>query len=167
MHPIFGHFTEQARFFGHVDPYALVEKYGSPLYVYNESLLRQRCREMKQLVEYPRFHVSYSAKANANLALLRIVRAEGLRADAMSLGEMHVLLQAGAIDGLSIGYRTIRSEKAQSGQRLLHEIELWEVSLVTFPMLPEARVQADVSDAEADLARTLAESFREAREMLA
>lgn len=85
--------------------------------------------------------------------------------------EAHVLLQAGAIDGLSIGYRTIRSEKAKSGQRLLHEIELWEVSLVTFPMLPEARVQADPSDLEAgleaDLARTLAESFREARELLA
>jgi uncharacterized protein len=81
--------------------------------------------------------------------------------------EAQALLQAGAIDGLSIGYRTLRSEKAASGRRLLHEIELWEVSLVTFPMLPEARVQADPSDAEADLARTLAESFREAREMLA
>jgi HK97 family phage prohead protease len=81
--------------------------------------------------------------------------------------EAQALLQAGAIDGLSIGYRTVRSEKAAGGQRLLHEIELWEVSLVTFPMLPEARVQADPSDAEADLARTLAESFREAREMLA
>ncbi len=63
--------------------------------------------------------------------------------------EAHVLLQAGAIDGLSIGYRTLRAEKA-AGQRLLHEIELWEVSLVTFPMLPEARVQASVPD-EADL----------------
>jgi uncharacterized protein len=84
--------------------------------------------------------------------------------------EAHILLQAGAIDGLSIGYRTIRSEKATAGQRLLHEIELWEVSLVTFPMLPEARVQADPSDdddLEADLARTLADSFREARELLA
>ena len=81
--------------------------------------------------------------------------------------EAQALLQAGAIDGLSIGYRTLRSEKATSGRRLLHEIELWEVSLVTFPMLPEARVQADVCDPEADLARTLAESFREAREMLA
>lgn len=85
--------------------------------------------------------------------------------------EAHILLQAGAIDGLSIGYRTVRSEKAAGGQRLLHEIELWEVSLVTFPMLPEARVQADPSDLEAGLAaglaRTLAESFREAREMLA
>ena len=57
--------------------------------------------------------------------------------------EAHVLLQAGAIDGLSIGYRTLRAEKAAGGQRLLHEIELWEVSLVTFPMLPEARVQAE------------------------
>jgi HK97 family phage prohead protease len=86
--------------------------------------------------------------------------------------EAHVLLQAGAIDGLSIGYRTLRSE-AKAGRRLLHEIELWEVSLVTFPMLPEARVQADASEAnpganpDADLARTLAESFREARAMLA
>jgi HK97 family phage prohead protease len=95
--------------------------------------------------------------------------------------EAHVLLQAGAIDGLSIGYRTLRAEKA-AGQRLLHEIELWEVSLVTFPMLPEARVQATVPDEtdpslrdeadqslrdETDLARTLAATFREARELLA
>jgi HK97 family phage prohead protease len=80
--------------------------------------------------------------------------------------EAHALLRAGAIDGLSIGYRTLRAEKS-AGQRLLHEIELWEVSLVTFPMLPEARVQTSVSDDEADLARTLAETFREAREMLA
>jgi HK97 family phage prohead protease len=79
--------------------------------------------------------------------------------------EAHVLLQAGAIDGLSIGYRTLRAEKS-GGQRLLHEIELWEVSLVTFPMLPQARVQAAGAD-EAELARTLAETFREARELLA
>ena len=80
--------------------------------------------------------------------------------------EAHVLLQAGAIDGLSIGYRTLRSE-AKGGRRLLHEIELWEVSLVTFPMLPEARVRAEDAGPEADLARALAESFREARQMLA
>jgi HK97 family phage prohead protease len=79
--------------------------------------------------------------------------------------EAHVLLEAGAIDGLSIGYRTVRAEKA-GGQRLLHEIELWEVSLVTFPMLAQARVRAPASE-EADLARTLAETFREARQMLA
>jgi len=81
--------------------------------------------------------------------------------------EAHVLLQAGAIDGLSIGYRTIRAEKAAGGQRLLHEIELWEVSLVTFPMLPQARVQAAEDAAGDELARSLAETFRAARDMLA
>ena len=93
--------------------------------------------------------------------------------------EAHVLLKAGAIDGLSIGYRTLRAEKA-AGQRLLHEIELWEVSLVTFPMLPEARVRTSVADEaeaaddidpslreETDLARALSATFREARELLA
>jgi uncharacterized protein len=78
--------------------------------------------------------------------------------------EARALLEAGAIDGLSIGYRTVRAEKAAAG-RVLHQIDLWEVSLVTFPMLPEARVQA--GDAEADLAREMAEAFRAAREMLA
>lgn len=52
------------------------------------------------------------------------------------------LIEAGAIDGLSIGYRTIRAAKNDKGQRLLKELELWEVSLVTFPMLPSARVGA-------------------------
>ncbi len=54
--------------------------------------------------------------------------------------EAAALIEAGAIDGLSIGYRTVKATKNDKGQRLLHELELWEVSLVTFPMLPSARV---------------------------
>lgn len=54
--------------------------------------------------------------------------------------EAAALLKAGAIEGVSIGYRTIQSERDGDGRRLLKEVELWEVSLVTFPMLPEARV---------------------------
>jgi len=56
--------------------------------------------------------------------------------------EAAALVAAGAIDGLSIGYRTVKAERDGKGQRLLSELELWEVSLVTFPMLPEARVEA-------------------------
>ncbi|NCQ24255.1 MAG: HK97 family phage prohead protease [Rhodobacteraceae bacterium CG17_big_fil_post_rev_8_21_14_2_50_63_15] len=56
--------------------------------------------------------------------------------------EAAALIAAGAIDGLSIGYRTLRAVKNDKGQRLLTELELWEVSLVTFPMLPSARVTA-------------------------
>ena len=84
--------------------------------------------------------------------------------------EALALLKAGAVDGLSIGYRTIRSEKAGKNSRLLHEIELWEVSLVTFPMLAQARVRATDgggADEDAALAQTLADTFRSARDMLA
>ncbi len=81
--------------------------------------------------------------------------------------EAQALVKAGAIDGLSIGYRTIRAEKNAKGQRLLHELELWEVSLVTFPMLPEARVQGK-ADAGADaLVHEMADAFAKARTMMA
>lgn len=49
------------------------------------------------------------------------------------------LMRAGALDGLSIGFRAVRARRA-GGVRRLIEIDLWEVSVVTFPMLPEARV---------------------------
>lgn len=63
----------------------------------------------------------------------------------VSLGrEAAVLMRAGAIDGLSIGYKVLRSEKnRETGGRTLVEIDLWEVSLVTFPMLPSARAHHD------------------------
>ena len=56
--------------------------------------------------------------------------------------EAAALLKAGAVDGLSIGYRTKRAEPLPGGGRKLIELELWEVSLVTFPMLPGARIAA-------------------------
>lgn len=56
--------------------------------------------------------------------------------------EVLALIHAGAIDGLSIGYRTKRSDRGDKGERRLLEVELWEVSVVTFPMLASARVDA-------------------------
>ncbi len=81
--------------------------------------------------------------------------------------EAVALLAAGAIDGLSIGYRTVRAERDGKGQRLLSELELWEVSLVTFPMLPEARVSAKGDLPEDEIWRHVAALFDEARQTLA
>lgn len=77
--------------------------------------------------------------------------------------EAQALIAAGAIDGLSIGYRTLRATKDEAGRRRLAELELWEVSLVTFPMLPEARVGAKGESPDDGLMRDLAAVLEEAR----
>jgi Escherichia/Staphylococcus phage prohead protease len=81
--------------------------------------------------------------------------------------EAAALIAAGAIEGLSIGYRTKRARQGEHGKRILSEVELWEVSLVTFPMLPTARVAAKSSDASDRSLRILAAQLRRASRQLA
>jgi len=87
--------TKNIQFFGKTNPVQLVEKYGSPLYVYSESILRERCIELKGIVTYENLKVNYSAKANTNLTILQIVHDEGFLIDAMSPGEIFIEMKAG------------------------------------------------------------------------
>lgn len=51
------------------------------------------------------------------------------------------LIAGGALDGLSIGFRTVRATRDRaSGYRHLWQIDLWEISIVTFPMMDQARI---------------------------
>lgn len=99
----------------------------------------------------------------------RGLRVRGRLLEGVARGrEAAALIAAGAIEGLSIGYRTIRSERTDRGQRLLTELELWEVSLVTFPMLPSARVAAKGENGPSDdILRELAALFQGARHEMA
>lgn len=55
--------------------------------------------------------------------------------------EAFALMSRGALDGLSIGYRTqVERKDPATGLRALEKIDLWEISLVTFPLLPQARI---------------------------
>jgi len=65
----------------------------------------------------------------------------------------HALLKAGALNGLSIGFMAKQwSYDRESEIRTLTEIDLWEVSLVTFPAQPKARVTSVKSADVAGLA---------------
>jgi len=65
------------------------------------------------------------------------------RADAL-----RKLIERGAIDGLSIGFRTVRATReATTGHRKLWQIDLWEISIVTFPMMEGARIATASPDA--------------------
>ncbi len=56
--------------------------------------------------------------------------------------EIHALMGQGALDGLSIGYRVERARRDRTGLRRLEQVDLWEISVVTFPMQPAARIEA-------------------------
>ena len=57
--------------------------------------------------------------------------------------EVLALVRAGAVDGLSIGFRTTQARvDARTRVRRLHHVDLWEISIVTFPLLDGARVEA-------------------------
>ena len=55
--------------------------------------------------------------------------------------DVHHLIRSDVLTGLSIGYRTEKSAAIGSGPaRALYEVDLWEISLVTFPMHPDAQI---------------------------
>ncbi len=74
----------------------------------------------------------------------RGLRARGrLIPDVARARELLALVEAGAIDGLSIGYRTVRGRiDPKTRIRKLYQVDLWEISIVTFPLLVGARVRA-------------------------
>lgn len=88
-------YTQGISFFGNTDARELADAWGTPLYVYSENILRERCRELVNLSSHSGFYVNYSVKANSNPALLAIIRSEGLLVDAMSPGELRMDMLAG------------------------------------------------------------------------
>ncbi|MDX2264592.1 MAG: HK97 family phage prohead protease [Hyphomicrobiales bacterium] len=74
--------------------------------------------------------------------------------------DLRALLADGAIDGLSIGFRAVKSRRDAVGRRTLTEIDLWEVSIVTFPMLAAARIAARPALAVAGKSAPRAHSIR-------
>ena len=80
--------------------------------------------------------------------------------------ETHALMRAGALDGLSIGFRTVkdRFDRAK-GIRYLEEIDVPEISIVTFPLNPRATVST-VKGHDPERARALVAAINRAKEAL-
>ena len=87
---------------------------------------------------------SRSACGSSFTRTSRGLRARGrLIPDVARARELIALVRAGAVDGLSIGFRTVkgRVDPASRVRRLI-DVDLWEISIVTFPLLAGARVRA-------------------------
>lgn len=68
--------------------------------------------------------------------------------------EAHALMKAGAVDGLSIGFRTREAGRRSGGGRIIRRVELFEISLVSIPAATAARV-ASVKSANAQTVETV------------
>ena len=74
----------------------LLEEYGSPLYVYNEQIIRNQAQALKQaFANWKKTRFFYACKANTNIHLLRIIHEEGLGLDCVSPFEAELGIVAG------------------------------------------------------------------------
>ncbi|OXM88122.1 diaminopimelate decarboxylase [Paenibacillus rigui] len=82
---------------GGCDTQQLAQQFGTPLYVMDEALIRQRCREYVEAFRASglKFQVAYASKAFCVMAMCRIVEEEGMSLDVVSDGELYTAMQAG------------------------------------------------------------------------
>ena len=71
----------------------LAKRFGTPLYVYDESRIRENFGEFK--AAFPKARICYAYKANTSLAICSILRQEGAAADVVSEGELRAALKVG------------------------------------------------------------------------
>ena len=71
------------------------ERFHTPLYIFEESVVRRQCRALKAAISYPNTVVRYACKALTIGAILQIIKSEGLHIDTVSINEVHRALRAG------------------------------------------------------------------------
>ncbi|WP_317949925.1 diaminopimelate decarboxylase, partial [Rossellomorea marisflavi] len=82
---------------GGVNTVKLAEQYGTPLYIYDTSLIRERARGFKDTFEElgVKAEVAYASKAFSSIAIFQLMKEEGLSLDVVSGGELHTAIKAG------------------------------------------------------------------------
>ncbi|WP_018131933.1 diaminopimelate decarboxylase [Effusibacillus pohliae] len=82
---------------GGCDTVELAKQFGTPLYVYDEALIRETCRAYKRAFDETglRYQVAYASKAFCTMAICKLIEEEGLSLDVVSAGELHTAIKAG------------------------------------------------------------------------
>lgn len=135
-----GFFSGYGSIFGNVDSYREVVKQGA----FSKSLNDWQARNRLPPVLWNHNHnepIGVYTKMEEDESGL-YVEGKLLVSEVQRAREIHALMKAGAIDGMSIGYSVKRSQKAEQGVINLLELKLFEVSVVTFPANEESRVDA-------------------------
>ena len=82
-------------FIGKISVKMLAENYGSPLYAYDESVIRKQFGLLKDSIVYEDTDIHFACKANSNIRIMSILQEEGALVDTASCGEIFLSHKAG------------------------------------------------------------------------
>ncbi len=131
----------------------LVEKYQTPLYVYDFNNITNRYEELKEAFGGKKSLVAYAVKSNSNLAVIRHLAKLGAGADCVSIGEVRRALKAGVkkykIIFSGVGKKDEEIKEALSKDILLinleSEAEMKRVEMIAKELGVEARISIRVN----------------------
>ncbi len=136
-----------------VDIKTLVEKYNTPLYVYDFNNIQHRYEELKDAFAGKKSLVAYAVKSNSNLAVIRHLAKLGAGADCVSIGEVRRALKSGVkkykiiFSGVGKKDQEIR-EALQEDILLINlesEAEMKRVEMIAEELGIEARISIRVN----------------------
>lgn len=78
------------------DTVELAQKYGTPLYVFSQSMIVEECQQLQKsfIQKYENVRVAYASKAFNTMAMIQLIEKEGLCLDVVSGGELYTAIQA-------------------------------------------------------------------------
>ncbi len=82
-------------FSGGIDPLALCEEYGCPLYIYDSAVIKRQYNRLTSAISVPKFKINYACKALTNINVLRLLQQMGSGLDTVSIQEVELGLKAG------------------------------------------------------------------------
>lgn len=80
---------------GGIDPLELCKTYGTPLYVYDASVMERQYRRITEAFQYPDIKIHYACKALTNLTVMKLFRKWGAGLDCVSIQEVQQGILAG------------------------------------------------------------------------
>jgi len=78
-----------------VDPLALCEKYGTPLYVYDAHIIERQYKRLSSAFDVPHLSLNFACKALTNISVIKFLKQQGAGIDCVSIQEVKIALAAG------------------------------------------------------------------------
>ena len=116
---------------GGIDPLALAEQFGTPLYVYDTAIIERQYKRMVAAFDVPDLRINYACKANTNINILRFLQGLGAGLDAVSIQEVRLGLKAGfALDKIMFTPNSVDLEEVAEAIKLGVRINIDNISML-------------------------------------